>query len=123
MFSIRRPIDTNRAVRASLTDLLKIIERPKVNLTLQVAEASDKAELREGADTNSVPVAFAEFKQGIAVLVIEGSDGGLVTGDNDEAFGINPRDVINHVLEDGHVLSVSSTEDLHVLQHVLTIVA
>lgn len=62
MFTVGGPLNTNGTVKASLTNLFETFKRPDVDLTLQVAEASNEAELREGADPNGVPVAFAEFK-------------------------------------------------------------
>ena len=67
---------------------------------------------------------LAKFEQSIAVLVVQCRYGRLCARYQDELFSIlEPSDILNHVLEDGHVLSVTSSKYLNVLKAVLSIVA
>ena len=124
MLSIRGPFDADGTVRLCLSDLLEGVKRPDVNLTFQVSEATNQQQLGERADTNGVAVALAKLEERIAVLVVQSGYSRLVTSDDDEAFTVTqPDHILDHVLEDWYELAIPAAEDLHVLQHVLAVVA
>jgi len=121
--SIWGPLDSDGAVRSRLADLLKSIERPEIDITFEVAKATDQNQLGVRADADRVSIPLSKLVKGIAVLIIEGRHSRLVSGNDDEAFtGCKPGHVLNHVLEYWHVLTVSSSEDLDVLERMLTVV-
>ena len=118
------PLDSNGAVRARFANLLQLFERPNVNLSLQVAKATNQEKLREGTNTDRVSIAFAKLKESIAVFVVEGCNSRLISSNDDELFTrFDPVDIIDHVLEDGDELTLAASENLHVLQAVLAVVA
>ena len=48
----------------------------------------------------------------------------MVTGNDYESLTrTDPLDIVDHVLENGDELSLAATEDLHILQTVLAVVA
>jgi hypothetical protein len=73
VFSIGRPINTNSAIRFCFSNLIRLLyvgEIPEVHLACQVTKTSNHGNLREWANFDSVPVPFAELKQGVAIFVI-----------------------------------------------------
>jgi hypothetical protein len=74
---IGRPLDVDVAIQLCAAELLRLIQRPKVDLSGKVAKATNHRDLREWADSYCVPIAFAELKKRFAVFVIECSRSGL----------------------------------------------
>lgn len=78
----------------------------------------------EGVNPKRVPEPISELKQGIAVLVIQGGSRWLVSRNQDEALTVfEPGHVLDQIAKHSDILAIPSTEDLHILQHVLSVVA
>ena len=123
MLSRRSPFNSNGAIRARFSDLLKFLERPDIYFTFEVSESANQKKLREGVNSNRISVAFTKLKERIAVFVVKSSDGRLISRNHNELLTrSDPLDIVDHVLENRHELTFTSAENLHILQTVFTIV-
>lgn len=125
--AIRGERDSHCAVALGLwlvvVDLGHLGEVPKVNLTLQVAKATQHHNLGEGAHADSVAVPLSKFEKRCAVLIVQCCNGWLDASDDDEILAVGkPANIVNRVVETRHERAVSPTENLDVLQRVLSII-
>ena len=121
--SVWCPLDTYSTIGARLTNLLQLFERPDIDFTFQVAEASNQKKLREGTYSDRVSITFAKFKKSITVFIVKCCDGRLVACNDYELLArFYPVHIINHILKDRDKLSFSATENLHILQAVLAVI-
>jgi hypothetical protein len=125
--AIRGERDSHCAValglRLVVVDLGHLGEVPKVNLTLQVAKAAQHHDLGERAHADSVAVPLSKFEKRCAVLIVECCDRWLDASNDDEILAVGqPANIVNRVVETRHERAVSPTENLDVLQCVLSII-
>ena len=118
------PFNVNRTVRFGLTNFLEIVQGPEIDLAFQVSKPSNECKLGKWTNSNRVTVTFPEFKQGLAVFVVQSCSRGLISRNDDKLLTRwNPCHILDNILENRHRLPISTSKDLNVLQTMQTIVA
>jgi hypothetical protein len=111
-------------VRLCFAEFLQVLDVPEVHLASKVPEPAKQYHLVEGADPYCVAEALAEFKRGLAVLVIQRRCSRLKTSNHNEVLASwQPASIVNLIVENRNVLAVAASENLSVLKSVFSVVA